>query len=281
MNENENELDVINNPSIVVFCGNKQSGKSSSAKFICGNEMLRIGIIDNVNVMENGDVGSTISDGRQILFDFDSKSSESMSFFDKRVWPTVRKFSFADKLKLSVNHIFGISLELMYGTDEEKNTKTKVKFKDFFGIIDIGTINTVKKNTSPEDFITIRQVLQFFGTNVCRRIYDRCWIDGLINDIKSYNSKLSLVDDCRFKNEVYALKDVGAKLIKLDRSTSADSHSSEKDLDDIDESVFDLVVPNSKMTLLEKNEFIMNWLQDTGIISKSYKDNGIIKAKIG
>lgn len=265
---------------LVVFCGKKQSGKSSSAKFVCGNEMIRLGLIDNLNVMEDGDVGTTLSDGQQIVFDFDNKNPESIQFFSDKVWPSVRKFSFADRLKLAVNQVFSISPELMYGTDEDKNTQTHIRFGDLFGMIDISTINYMKKTLNTDDKLTVRQILQLFGTNICRKIDDKCWINGLINDVQSYGSDLSLVDDCRFKNEVYALKDAGGLIIKLNKSAGSDNHSSEKDLDDIDESVFDLVIDNSKMSLLDKNELVMNWLQEKSIIAKGYKDSGITRAKL-
>lgn len=265
---------------IVVFCGKKQSGKSSTAKFVCGNEMIRLGLIDNLTVQEDGDVGSTLSDGSQVVFDFDSKSVEAANFFSQNVWPTVRKFSFADNLKLATHKIFGIPLELLYGSDEDKNSPTHIKLKELFGLLPIGMINNLKNAMSPEDCLSVRQILQLFGTNVCRKIDDSCWVRGLITDIESYGSELSLVDDCRFKNEVYAMKDAGATVIRFKKSVGDDSHVSEKDLDDIDESVFDLVVDNSKMSLLDKNEYVMNWLQEHNIIAKSYQDSGITKAKL-
>lgn len=265
---------------IVVFCGKKQSGKSSTAKFICGNEMIRLGLIDNLTVQEDGDVGSTLSDGSQVVFDFDSKSIEAANFFSQNVWPTVRKFSFADNLKLAAHKIFGLPLELLYGSDEDKNSATHIKASDLYGMLAINIVNELKRVMKDDDFLTVRQVLQLFGTNVCRKMDDKCWVRGLITDIESYGSELSLVDDCRFKNEVYAMKDAGATVIRFKKSVGDDSHSSEKDLDDIDESVFDLVVDNSKMSLLDKNEYVMNWLQEKSIIAKSYKDSGITKAKL-
>lgn len=265
---------------IVVFCGKKQSGKSSTAKFVCGNEMIRIGLIDNLTVQEDGDVGSTLSNGEQIVFDFDSKSLEATDFYSRRVWPTVRKFSFADNLKLATHKVFGIPINLLYGSDEDKNSPSHIMLKDLFGLIEIQVVKSLMSIMKPEDFLSVRQILQLFGTNICRKMDDKCWIRGLISDITSYNSDLSLVDDCRFKNEVYALKDAGATVIRLKKSIGDDSHSSEKDLDDIDESIFDLVVDNSKMSLLDKNEFVMNWLQEKSIVSKGYKDSGITRAKL-
>jgi len=41
---------------ILVIAGKKQSGKSSSAKFIYGYEMLRTGVIDKFNLNEEGEL---------------------------------------------------------------------------------------------------------------------------------------------------------------------------------------------------------------------------------
>lgn len=266
--------------NLVVFCGKKQSGKSSSAKFICGSEMMRLGMFDNLNIADNGDVGTTNPTGVDITIDFDTKEPQAMNFLAKSVWPTVRKFSFADRLKIATNQVFSIPASLMYGTDEEKNSKTHVKFSDLFGMLDVNIINNMKKTMNPDDCLSIRQLLQLFGTNICRRIDDKCWINGLINDITDYGSELSLVDDCRFKNEVYAMKEFGAILIKFDRSSGDDSHISERDLDDIDLNVFDLVIDNRNMSLLDKNELVMNWLQEKGIVAKGYQESGITRAKL-
>lgn len=265
---------------IVAFCGKKQSGKSSTAKFVCGNEMIRIGLIDNLTVQEDGDVGSTLSNGSQVVFDFDTKSSEAIDFYSRSVWPTVRKFSFADNLKFATHKIFGIPLQLLYGSDEDKNSITHIKLSDLYGLISINILNNLKKTMSADDFLSVRQILQLFGTNICRKMDDKCWVRGLISDVQSYGSELSLIDDCRFKNEVYSLREIGATLILFKKSLGNDSHISEKDLDDIDESVFDLVVDNSNMSLLDKNEYVMNWLQNNNIIAKSYQDSGITRAKL-
>ena len=266
--------------NVIVFCGKKQSGKSSSAKLICGSEMMRLGMFDNLNISDNGDVGTTNPNGTDIIIDFDSKNLRAIDFFSNNLWPTVRKFSFADRLKLAVNQVFSISPSLMYGTDEEKNSLTHVKLSDLFGMLDVSLVNSMKKTMSPDDFLSIRKLLQLFGTNICRRIDDKCWINGLLNDITDYGSELSIVDDCRFKNEVYAMREFGAIIIKFDRSAGDDIHSSEKDLDDIDLNVFDLVIDNRSMTLLDKNELVVNWLQGKGIISKGYQESGITRAKL-
>ena len=231
-------------------------------------------------MQEDGDVGSTLADGQQVVFDFDAKSPEAIDFYSRSVWPTVRKFSFADNLKLATHKIFGIPLELLYGNDEDKNSATHIKASDLYGLLAINVINVLKKTMKDDDYLSVRQILQLFGTNLCRKMDDKCWVRGLITDIESYGSELSLVDDCRFKNEVYAMKDVGATIIRFKKSIGDDSHVSEKDLDDIDDSVFDLVVDNSNMSLLDKNEYVMNWLQERDIIAKSYKDSGITKAKL-
>lgn len=265
---------------LVAFCGKKQSGKSSSAKFVVGNEMMSHGFVKQITVLDGGDIGLVNENGDIMALDLDSKDPAAVAFFGMNLWPQVRKFSFADRLKLSVNQIFDVPMNLLYGTDEQKNTPTKVKLSDFGGAIAVNRLMDWKNKVDNNSFLTVRQLLQIFGTDLCRKIYDKCWIDGLISDVRNYDSQLSLVDDCRFKNEVYALKDAGAILIKLNKThSSGDNHSSEIDLDDIDNSLFDLVIDNQNLSLEQKNAIVVDFLESAKIIQKGYNDNGVTKLK--
>jgi len=55
--------------------------------------------------------------------------------------------------------------------------------------------------------------LQHLGTDFRTRIYDRVWIDILLNSLE--DDKSYVCDDCRFMNEYEALKDKGFTIIKL------------------------------------------------------------------
>lgn len=265
--------------NIIALCGKKQSGKSSTAKFLCAHEMLRLGIIQNLVCYDDGDCGTTNPDGQNIVIDFYSQDTQTMSFLADNLDPTISCFSFAKRLKYAMKLIFNIPINIMYGTDEQKNSLSNVRLKDFYGKMEINEIKQMKTKMNADDFLTVRQVMQLFGTNVCRGIYDRCWIDGLLTDIADSNTALAIVDDCRFANEVKMLKEAGAICIKLARNPFEDSHASETSLDSVPDSDFDLVIDNRNMTLQDKNDAIVKFLMSKGLIDQAYQDSGVIKAK--
>ncbi|MBZ4251768.1 hypothetical protein LAJ57_12720, partial [Streptococcus pneumoniae] len=83
-------------------------------------------------------------------------------------------------------------------------------------------IEKMKKNKTFSEYITVRQLLQVFGTRVCRRIQDSCWIDGCVKDIIAEEAPFAVVGDCRFINEIIALRKTGAKVIKFTRKVDDD-----------------------------------------------------------
>ena len=54
-----------------------------------------------------------------------------------------------------------------------------------------------------------REFLQFFGTDVCREIYEDVWQSRLIKDIIAEEPLVAVIDDCRFPNEVQAVQEGG------------------------------------------------------------------------
>jgi hypothetical protein len=65
--------------------------------------------------------------------------------------------------------------------------------------------------------LTPRWVLQFWGTEVCRRsFHDDIWIASLENKLR--NSKDNVViSDCRFPNEIKSIKDAGGIIVWVKR----------------------------------------------------------------
>jgi hypothetical protein len=89
-----------------------------------------------------------------------------------------------------------------------------------------------------EQYWTGRRILQWMGTDVCRKVYSSIWVDKLIDKIKITPNELICITDCRFLNEYEALKklnssecDVQFIEVVRDRETNEFStHASEKDL---------------------------------------------------
>jgi len=94
------------------------------------------------------------------------------------------------------------------------------------------------------------------------------WADSTIRRILNDGPDLAVIEDCRFPNEVEAVKNAGGIVIKLNRDLYTSDHSSEKALDEdqYDHSNFDLVINNQDMTKEQKNDIIFRYLSDKGIL---------------
>lgn len=121
--------------------------------------------------------------------------------------------NFADKLKDVVSDLFRIPRELMETTEGKK--------------------------THIEQFdLTVREILQKFGTDLARTIYEDIWVWNLqqtINDLRD-SVDIICVSDMRFPNEYEIMKNEGACLLKTIRPNfviEQHSHASETALDHI------------------------------------------------
>jgi len=97
-----------------------------------------------------------------------------------------------------------------------------------------------------------RQALQTLGTEWGRSFCEDLWVQILIRDahrIQRLEGRSIVVTDCRFKNELDALKGAGAFLVRVVRPwktllEGVDEHASETSLDDVPDSEFDHVITN-------------------------------------
>ncbi len=115
-----------------------------------------------------------------------------------------RRDSFAATLKDAVAAVFGWDRELLEGrTTEARLWREQV---DPWW---------AERLNMPE--LTPRLVLQLWGTEVCRRAFhDDIWIASL--EARLRNSKDSIViSDCRFPNEIKAIKNAGGQVIWIQR----------------------------------------------------------------
>lgn len=150
--------------------------------------------------------------------------------------------SFADPLKKMCHIVFGIPMELMYGSDEDKETLTTVQWD--------GLPRNVRNKYHPlqghyrTGSMTVREVLQVIGTDIFReRIYKDVWAAAPFK--AQHDEDFVLIPDCRFPNEVqYAGKH--GTLVRVKRDTGVvDKHASETALDNTPDTVFNYTYTNA------------------------------------
>jgi len=151
-------------------------------------------------------------------------------------------YNFADPLKNLCMDILGLSFEQCHGTDDQKNE----------------LVNCYKDGNQ----MTARQVLQTVGTESFRSIQHNVWADATIRRIQQDNPLVALIGDCRFPNEVEAVKKAGGTVIKLTRNLYNSDHASETALDpeNYDQSNFHLVVDNQNMTIEEQWRVVISYI---------------------
>jgi len=154
-------------------------------------------------------------------------------------------YNFADPLKQMCINIFGLTYDQCYGSDESKNEYVNCLWPD------------------SGKSMTAREVMQYVGTNVFRKMQQNVWADATIRKIQDENLPLALIADCRFPNEVEAVKNAGGLVIKLNRNLYNSSHESETALDEdrYEQSNFDFIIDNQNMDIREKNKLIYDYLK--------------------
>lgn len=89
--------------------------------------------------------------------------------------------------------------------------------------------------------MTYRQMLQLFGTEVCRYFKDDIWIALASEQIKTLDNVV--ITDVRFNNEAAMIRSIGGVVIEVNRAgTISDGHASESK---IDHSFIDYSVENT------------------------------------
>lgn len=242
--------------NVLVLCGKKQSGKSTTAKFLYGREMVRLGLIETFNFNSDGDllIPTTKTENGWGIFNIYDKSYEFVQSADHHIWPHIKVYSFADKLKLACHNIFGLPIDLMYGTDEDKAQLTNI-------------IKSIDGDSFT--YYTIREILQEFGTKV-RELDPDTWVNRVCEQILDEQSNLSVIDDCRYPNELANVSGLDAVTIKFTKQLDTsiiDTHSSETAFDNMSDDKFDFVIDNANMTLTEKHFAIEQILLDIQVLT--------------
>ncbi len=273
---------------IVAFAGKKQAGKNTAANFLFGLEMWSIldendqPLIDKFRIDPKGrliipvDFGPEkgVQDG---IFEPTSREPAVQMYLSQYVWPTVKMYSFADSLKEVCQNVLGLTPEQIYGNNEQKNTPSKIIWKNVPGFPKTKSVDAVKKmgfvleeGWSPDSYMTARHVMQFVGTDIFRKMYENVWVDATLRRIEADSPSIAIITDCRFPNEVEGTQGAGGVVVYLTRAPFAgqDEHSSETalDADNYDQTKFNAILDNREMDIEQQNAALFNILRELEII---------------
>ena len=166
-------------------------------------------------------------------------------FEDDSMYPSVKIYNFADKLKMYCHELYNIPLHLLYGSNEDKNTLTNI-YRSKFDIL--------LNRELTEGYATVRQVLQDMAS-ILRSIDDECFVNACKNQIKKDNPYIALIGDMRFNNEFHAMKEIDNFYnIKFTRNIINSDHTSETCVDELD---YDFLIRNDNIDQREKNKIIL------------------------
>jgi hypothetical protein len=236
---------------ILGISGRKQSGKSTTGNFIVSLYLARLGVSTQVDLDGEGRI--IVSDlfgdtNYQGVLDTSVRKNDFMlnklyDLLDRHV----KIYSFADPLKQDIcMNILGLTYEQCYGSDEDKNQLTDLTWPN------------------SADRMTSRDIMQYVGTDIFRKMKSDVWVSATINRINKEKPQLALITDCRFPNEVSSIRDAGGSVMRLTRNPFHSDHLSETILDEsnYDWSNFDYLCYNDDMNIYEQCSDIQKFLQE-------------------
>ncbi len=263
---------------ILAIAGRKQSGKSTLCNFLHGYQMRCFDIIKDFVITNEGDLfvnAGLGEDGKEedsfLKLDISRRDEEFLHWAEGVMFPFVKRYSFASELKKMCADLFDIPHECVYGTDEQKNQlqehlrwENMPRFQNMNLMVKM-PIDAKKSWDWREGPMTAREFMQFFGTDVMRKIWEPIWINRTIKKISQEKPLLAVIDDMRFTDELLKIKEHWGDLsmcVGLTRKVKEDSHSSENADPVI--SACDLIIDNSTMTINEVSKELISNLDSSG-----------------
>ena len=285
---------------ILGFAGKKTSGKNTSANFILGNVMKSLNLIEWMRINNNGELEVPAYDEEHGLREavINPEREDVKAWLNESIGFAIRLYSNADSLKQFCINVLGLTHKQCYGSNADKDSVTKICWENMPHVLTPNYCCFMPDETSEEHNciddtekqideilhqngviihepgpMTAREVLQQFGTNVCRRLYGNCWVDALIREIRKTMPALAIVTDCRFPNEVKGIQAAGGKIIRFLRAphVGEDEHESETALDDYPLEDFDAVIDNREMTIAEQNRAVAAKLEEWEFVTVGKK----------
>lgn len=265
--------------NILAISGKAQSGKNCLANWILGEMMSALGVVkggftvDGKGELYISDLfGGANCQGR---FDYYRSNDKLDKFKEEYLHPYIKLYSFADELKAFCVNVLNLKPEQVYGTNEQKDSLTHLKWEDMPGVLTeegLGEPLSMPELTHDDEYwhdsmypnpvaiyhkpgyMTGREVLQYFGTNIVRKMYGLAWANVTLNKIERENTLLAVITDCRFPDEVELTQKKKGRVLRLLRNPLNNKHTSEIALDDYPQDKFDAVVDNTQMNVEQQNE---------------------------
>lgn len=213
---------------IIGFAGEKTSGKNTIAN------------VFSVVALQKYGLGSDLK--------IDNKSGK-IKYKDEYVDANqlnpqiVTCYALADALKEICVDVLGLDHHKVYGTNAQKDELTDCLWEDMPGVITNKRAYTYLEKAFHENKwrepswpwvyhkkgnMTSREVMQYVGSNIFRKINPQVWIDSCKKRISKDNPEFALITDLRFPNEILVFSKEGVVVGMEKKSASADKHISEQ-----------------------------------------------------
>lgn len=228
---------------------------------------------------------------KQIIIGISGKVGSGKNTIAEHISNNVGKacklYSFADKLKTDVCiNLLGLQHKQCFGTQEDKESLTNLKWENMPGVVstklvedlelDIQKLTDVGLIVHEPGYMSAREVMQYVGTEIFRKMYENIWVDALIRQIKKDRPAVAIITDVRFLSEVNGLKTIGAHLWRLTRNPAKLTHESETELDSFAE--WNFFLDNKDMSVETQNNWAWREYQHISPFEKStyqYNDDTI------
>jgi hypothetical protein len=140
----------------------------------------------------------------------------------------VEEIAFADPIKRFTIDCFGLTKEQCYGTSGERETPSTICWED---------ISDKYRPATAKGLMSVREVLQFVGTEALRGFYHNIWAHAGLTAAARSKKPVVVFTDTRFPNEIQKLRSMASEsvrviAVRIDRNTGkVDNHESETALD--------------------------------------------------
>jgi hypothetical protein len=239
---------------IVGFAGKKQSGKNTACNYILALKLAELGVCKKSRLSQTGEVEVTDVFGERAneddWFAFSKENVNINKLTEECLGPYIKMYGLADTLKDMCVDIFGIPRNQCYGTDEEKNSLTDIRWEN------------IPHTDGKSGAMTAREVLQHVGTDIFRQIDPNIWIKSLLRKINKDSPEVALVCDVRFENEILGLQGAQGFIVGLTRDPyqNKDQHASEQEITKALK-LCDTIVDNKNMDIKTQIQHIHSSLE--------------------